>query len=399
MDDFNLFADALRGVCGLELSWLDSDKKIAGLGEAKTLLEDKALNIKALFKHSGVYRRLCERPDLPAMTADPMNCFWFAVPSGEGAYIAGPALVAPADSGKAAQYYMNQGFKTEEALSIAKEYEKMPVISVQTLFGHYRMIYHLVTGKSITITELSVFAIKDRAPLVYSEEEICAMQQRNFNAARKTELFLIECVAQGRPEKFSTLEMVGEKDISALALNELRSLKNNLIICVTLAGRAAIEGGLPVETVFPLTDMYILQIEAAVDSARLIEINQCMLGDLASRVKDAKFKLKYSKVVNKCCGYIAANARNPLQAKDVAKIVGMHPDSLSRKFKAETGVSLPDYIREAKVDEAKSLLRHTDMPLAMVSEHLGFSSQSQFIVSFRRVTGFTPKEYRLAGKG
>ena len=67
---------------------------------------------------------------------------------------------------------------------------------------------------------------------------------------------------------------------------------------------------------------------------------------------------------------------------------------LSSKFKAETGMTLTDFILNEKTEEAKRLLRYTDKTAAVIGSYLGFSSQGHFSRVFRKYTGLSPREYR-----
>ena len=67
---------------------------------------------------------------------------------------------------------------------------------------------------------------------------------------------------------------------------------------------------------------------------------------------------------------------------------------LSRKFKAETGESLTDYILKEKTEEAKRLLCFSDKSLTAIGSYLGFSSPSHFSRVFKTYVGTTPREYQ-----
>ncbi|MDR2749126.1 MAG: AraC family transcriptional regulator, partial [Clostridiales bacterium] len=358
---------------------------------------DLGYDIERLFKLSNLKKRLDEPwAKSPVLSVGMLNCFWFAMPAENGFYVLGPSLADVVSEETYLQFLNGRGPVSDEILTLGKELEKVPLIPLQTLFIFYRMYYHVVMGSPATISELASFALEEKAS-IYSEETILGIQERNFITLRKAELFLYECVAKGAPDKikaFTIENSNADLELSSLADNEIRSFKNNMIISTALSGRAAIEGGLPVETVYPLTDMYILQLEDARDKSKLAEVNLTMMLDLATRVRDFRIKRKCSKPIEKCLGHIAANVRTPLKLSELAKIANMNPDSLSRKFKRETGIVLSDYIRSAKVDEAEIMLRYTSEPQAMISEYLGYSSQSQFIAAFKRVKGITPDAFR-----
>ena len=72
----------------------------------------------------------------------------------------------------------------------------------------------------------------------------------------------------------------------------------------------------------------------------------------------------------------------------------MSRSHLSTRFKNETGMNLTEYIHYIKISEAKHLLTHTDKSLLIISNYLGYSSQSHFTRMFKKVAGISPMEYR-----
>ena len=65
-----------------------------------------------------------------------------------------------------------------------------------------------------------------------------------------------------------------------------------------------------------------------------------------------------------------------------------------RAFKASTGATPHAYVIECRIEEAKRLLRETDISLADIALTVGFSSQAHLSTRFRFATGTTPKEFR-----
>jgi AraC family transcriptional regulator len=52
------------------------------------------------------------------------------------------------------------------------------------------------------------------------------------------------------------------------------------------------------------------------------------------------------------------------------------------------------YVIQRRVERAKSLLRHTDLPVARIAYETGFASQSHLASTFKRTVGLTPGDYR-----
>lgn len=70
------------------------------------------------------------------------------------------------------------------------------------------------------------------------------------------------------------------------------------------------------------------------------------------------------------------------------------PVYLSRAIKAVSGKTVMEWINEARIAEAKILLRKPNMSIQEVSEDLSFSDQSAFGKFFKKQTGLSPLEYR-----
>jgi AraC family transcriptional regulator len=67
-------------------------------------------------------------------------------------------------------------------------------------------------------------------------------------------------------------------------------------------------------------------------------------------------------------------------------------------FKAVTGQSPQRFVGRLRLELSKSLLVQ-GRSISDVAHDCGFSSESNFVRSFRRVTGVTPGQYRaLTGK-
>ena len=71
----------------------------------------------------------------------------------------------------------------------------------------------------------------------------------------------------------------------------------------------------------------------------------------------------------------------------------------ARAFKQATGSSPHSYLVEARITRAKELLCKSSVSITEVALRSGFASSSHFSVTFRRVTGLTPREFRKSQRG
>lgn len=67
---------------------------------------------------------------------------------------------------------------------------------------------------------------------------------------------------------------------------------------------------------------------------------------------------------------------------------------LNRIVKARTGNTAATFLDEMRYSEARFQLSMTDKPIAVIAEQLAFSDASAFTKYFKRMSGYTPYEYR-----
>ena len=70
------------------------------------------------------------------------------------------------------------------------------------------------------------------------------------------------------------------------------------------------------------------------------------------------------------------------------------PKYLSKIVKETSGRSVPEWLNELLILDAKNMLRHSDMTIKEISALLNFPSQSFFFRFFKNHTGLTPTQYR-----
>ncbi|WP_181159483.1 helix-turn-helix domain-containing protein [Burkholderia multivorans] len=82
-------------------------------------------------------------------------------------------------------------------------------------------------------------------------------------------------------------------------------------------------------------------------------------------------------------------------AAELARACRISARHLARTFKNSTGSTLGAFIADARVRQAKALLAQHDVMIKAVAFECGFQSPAAFGAAFRKVTGRTPREYRL----
>lgn len=91
---------------------------------------------------------------------------------------------------------------------------------------------------------------------------------------------------------------------------------------------------------------------------------------------------------------LRAEFDQPLELKELALSMNVHPGRLSRSFRRATGKTIGEYVRDLRVQYLLRELGSEDQPIAELALAAGFYDQSHCTREFKRATGLTPAAYR-----
>ena len=194
-------------------------------------------------------------------------------------------------------------------------------------------------------------------------------------------------------------EVVGAVELLAstagkLSENEIRNERNLGICSITLATRAAIEGGAAPAKAYKLSDLYINKIDQCKRMTEIFEYRKRSLYDFAKLVVEEREKRANSRYTEQCKEYIRKYYHQKICIPDIAEALGVSESHLSRIFKKETGESIQKYSMHMRIERAENLLKYSEASLTEISEYLCFSSQSHFGKVFKVYKNMTPNQYR-----
>ena len=181
-----------------------------------------------------------------------------------------------------------------------------------------------------------------------------------------------------------------------LSRNPLTNVKYHFVVTTALITRYCVEGGMELEQAYRLSDFYILKMDACTSKEAIVALHSKMALDFTKKMFLLKKNAVISKPITLCIDYIYDNMHEKITVDILSKYVNLSNGYLSRLFKKELGVSISDYIREKKIENAQNLLKYSNYNLAEISNYLAFSSESHFIHVFEETVGLTPKKYRDA---
>lgn len=102
------------------------------------------------------------------------------------------------------------------------------------------------------------------------------------------------------------------------------------------------------------------------------------------------------RIIAEAITYLKNHYQEKMQILDVADLFHLNPVYFGQQFKRTTGTSFHDFIHNLRIDEAKKLIRRTDLRLSDIARMLGYHSTEYFTVKFKALTGKLPSAYKNA---
>ena len=287
----------------------------------------------------------------------------------------------------------------QEFLSSMKVIIHMPLESILQILC---TIHYVITGEKIDSNDLSII---DSTQESLSKELLESQSSQfidstpidigNANNTYKIEQQLLDMVRRGDTVR------LGEwaKNAPAvrpgkIASDMLRQMRNTFIVSTTLVSRAAIRGGMDIDDAFRLSDSYIQKCERLNTFEQITNLQYHMVMQYAQAVEDLRYNRNQSELTKNVASYIRHHLSDAIKTEDIAASLFMSRSHLSTRFKQDNDMNLTEYIHYIKISEAKHLLAHTDKNLSIISNYLGYSSQSHFTRMFKKIVGVSPIEYR-----
>lgn len=105
---------------------------------------------------------------------------------------------------------------------------------------------------------------------------------------------------------------------------------------------------------------------------------------------------RYSEQIIKALQIIQQEYSEKLTLNYLASKIHINSAYLSRKFQEEVGMGFSEYLNDFRLKEAqRMLMEFPDLSISTIAERCGFNSQHYFSQMFRKVTGQSPRDYRL----
>lgn len=159
-----------------------------------------------------------------------------------------------------------------------------------------------------------------------------ARELNRYHGTYQYEKLLWQCIRTGDLKNlkfYSAMPYTGNVGMMVSNPNDnLRQSKNAFIAFVTMATRAAIDGGLNIEVAYTLSDTYIQQAERAASALEVNSLAEKVLLEFTTRVKRSKLS-SYSKPIQKCMEYVQNHIFEKLKVQTIAAYTGYNSSYLA----------------------------------------------------------------------
>ncbi len=98
--------------------------------------------------------------------------------------------------------------------------------------------------------------------------------------------------------------------------------------------------------------------------------------------------------IKKAQEYIESNFQNKITVDQLASMLAISRRNLERRFKKATANTVVEYIQRVKIEAAKMSLESSRENVSEVMYKIGYSDPKAFRVTFKRITGLSPIQYR-----
>lgn len=157
-------------------------------------------------------------------------------------------------------------------------FRSLPVITLNRVLEYGVMLHFCITGEKLSVEDIRFL---DNQPGAIPDAET-----EGIHGTYEAEKEMLRLVREGDLNfKKHMRIMAGTGRVGNISDGQaLRQLKNMIIVNITLFSRAAMDGGLPPENAYTLSDRYYQAVEKSGSMQAIIDINYAMQEDFVQRV-------------------------------------------------------------------------------------------------------------------
>lgn len=287
------------------------------------------------------------------------------------------------------------------ALKIAQKHKieaasyRLPYCELKTFLEAMKLLLYEETGEKVCLSELYTKQQPEPEQQKFFEKKRWMEKGGHLHNPYQHEQKKLGSIRAGNLKLLEECQNeVWPGEIGQPADNPLRQEKNLSIVVISIACRAAIDGGVAPQKAFSMSDVFISNIERMTQvlpiQAAVVEYER----EFARAVEQVKHDSEHNRYVERAKEYVAEHIDESIRVVQIGEALGINENYLTGLFHKYEGITLQHYIRKEKVRQAKELLLYSSYSCSEIAALLCFSTQSHFSSAFKREVGMTPAKYR-----
>lgn len=230
-------------------------------------------------------------------------------------------------------------------------------------------------------------------------------EMQNLDERYKLENELLQKIADGDREgamlsfqRFRDLMLSPSQSLPVRSSDPIRNLKNSMLSANTLYRKTVENSYVPPYYIDVYSAQFAQQIEASETLETLGLLFPEMIRKYCFLVKNYSLS-RYSLIVRNSIMDIHIHLYGPLTLKQIAERLSVSSPYLSSQFKREVGMTVTEYIRTKRMEQALKLLHSTDESIEEIAFQIGIRDSSYFSKQFKQHTGLSPQQYQQQIRG
>ncbi len=110
--------------------------------------------------------------------------------------------------------------------------------------------------------------------------------------------------------------------------------------------------------------------------------------------KNACFNNQKDLYIKKAVQFMEANYSRHISIEQLAAYLGLNRSYFSALFKSVIQATPQEFLVKLRMDKASALLTHSNLSISEVSRSVGYEDPLSFSKIFKKVKGYSPKEYK-----
>lgn len=315
-----------------------------------------------------------------------------------GAIVCGQVLLWKPD-----RYFYKQLKQFNEDISdidiLKEKVEKLNIISAEKCKSIASMLYIFVNYLTKSNTGLFYRQQEINEWRSYMTKQIKERKEKYKNTKFdnsvyvKREKSLLQYIRTGNREKVEELLPKVCTDIEILFDFDLDGVKKGSLELITLISRAAIDGGVESNISLDICREFNMKIDTYKTAEELFDGIYKVILKLIDIVYLLIDNNQHS-TLKKAKAYINDNYNKDITIKKIAAYLYISDYYLCHLFKNNLNYTVNDYITRVRIEKAVELMNNREMNIKDIMYKVGFSSQSHFTKTFKKILGVTPGVYR-----